>query len=350
MSIQKIEIKELLLLKKSLPILDVRSPGEFQQAHIPKAFSFPIFTNEERKMIGTAYKQTSREKAIKIGLDFFGKNLVSFIERTETILKENSSTTREVIVHCWRGGMRSSAMAWLLNLYGFKVYLLIGGYKTYRHWVLKQFENDFPLHIISGCTGSNKTGLLHELKKQNHAVIDLEGLAKHKGSTFGNLDEHPQPTQEQFENHLAEELHLAFQNNNQTIWIEGESQRIGQVNLPNVFYKQMLSKATSKLDIPFDERLEHIMQEYGKYDVEKIEKAIIRITKKLGGLETKNAIEFLKAGDLKNCYSIILKYYDRLYRKSAFTNDEKNTFVIESNTCEAAINLQLLLANDSKNK
>jgi tRNA 2-selenouridine synthase len=345
MAIVKIDLSELIELKKSLPVLDARSLAEYNHAHICGAHALPIFDNEERRIIGTAYKQESREKAIRLGLAFFGKKLLTLVDKAENIIKVNGNASREIIIHCWRGGMRSATMAWLLDLYGFKVFLLNGGYKQYRHWVLEQFEKKYPLHIISGCTGSNKTGLLHELKRQNHSVIDLEGLAKHKGSTFGNLNEYPQPTQEQFENELAEQLFSVNQNKPNCIWVEGESQRIGQVNVPSAFYKKMLQNPTIKLEIPFEERLIHIMQEYGSYEVDKIEGAIIRITKKLGGLETKTAIEYLKAGDLKNCYAIILKYYDRLYRKSTFTSvDEKHCQILNSNTTAASINLQLLLS------
>lgn len=348
MAIVKIDLSDLIELKKSLPVLDARSPAEYNYAHIGGAYSLPIFSDEERRIIGTAYKQESREKAIRIGLDFFGKKLLTLVDVAEKIIQTNNNGNREVILHCWRGGMRSATMAWLLDLYGFKVFLLNGGYKKYRHWVLEQFEKAYPLHIISGCTGSNKTGLLHELKKQNHSVVDLEGLAKHKGSTFGNLNEYPQPTQEHFENELAEQLFSINQNKPSCIWIEGESQRIGHVNVPSAFYKQMLHNPTTKLEIPFEERLIHIMHEYGAYELNKIEKAIIRITKKLGGLEAKTAIDFLRNNDLKSCFEILLKYYDKIYRRSSFTNldNQKNAKMIVSNTIDAKTNAQLLLNDE----
>ena len=117
-------------------------------------------------------------------------------------------TANCVLIHCWRGGMRSAAVAWLLDMYGFKVYLLVGGYKAYRKWVLAQFEKEYNFNIVGGYTGSGKTLLLHELKKHNKIIIDLEGLANHKGSAFGAIDI-PQPVQEMFENILGEALFFA---------------------------------------------------------------------------------------------------------------------------------------------
>ncbi len=349
MSITKIDLEQFLQFKQHVCVVDVRSSGEYKRAHVPKAFSLPIFNDEERKIIGTAYKQESREKAIRIGLDFFGKKLLTLIDDAELIVQNNQDAKRELIVHCWRGGMRSAAMAWLLDLYGFKVYLLQGGYKVYRHWVLQQFEKNYPLHVISGCTGSNKTGLLMELKNKNENVIDLEAIAKHKGSTFGNLNEHPQPSQEQFENLLAENL-FQLQHHGNKIWIEGESQRIGQVNIPKQFYLNMLSATSTQIDIPFEARLNHILNEYGVYDEEKIERAILRITKKLGGLETKLALGFLMEKNLKDCFEIILKYYDRLYKRSALSGKSNDalTNVLNLDSTNANLNAQVILSHEPR--
>ena len=223
MPIQKITIEEFLILAGKHPVFDVRSPGEYNHAHIPAAFSLPLFSDEERKQVGTAYKQQSREAAIKIGLDYFGVKMRKMVEEAEklivngySLIENKQQTSNEqrtmnniVLVHCWRGGMRSAAVAWLLDLYGFKVYTLVGGYKAYRKWVLAQFEKNYNFNIIGGYTGSGKTLLLHELFKQNKTVIDLEALANHKGSAFGALGEKPQPKQEMFENMLAESLFAA---------------------------------------------------------------------------------------------------------------------------------------------
>lgn len=324
MAIKKISVEDLLQLSMQLPVLDVRSPGEYKHAHIPVAYSIPLFSDEERKVIGTAYKQESRKKAIKLGLDFFGIKMRAMVEEVEKIvagyglrggdLTQNQQpvTRNRVIVHCWRGGMRSSAVAWLLDFYGFEIYLLEGGYKAYRNWVLNQFEKDYQFNIIGGYTGSGKTELLHALQQKDHAVIDLEAMASHKGSAFGALGQPPQPTQEMFENRLAESL---FQNKESSFWLEDESQRIGSLNIPHGFWRYMRAKPVYFMDIPFEERLDHITKGYGAIEKEHLVNAIIRIKKRLGPLETKTAIGFLIEDDTRECFRILLNYYDKTYLK-----------------------------------
>lgn len=352
MAIAKIELDEFLKLRKHLPILDVRSPAEFKHAHIPNAFSFPIFTNDERKLIGTAYKQQSREIAIKIGLEIFGKDMVSHVEAAEKIISNANLTTREVILHCWRGGMRSAAMAWLLDLYGFKVHVLTGGYKSYRSWALHQFEKNYQLYIIGGFTGGNKTGIIQQLGQQKQAVIDLEELARHKGSAFGNLEGITQPSQEQFENNLAMEIVEQLQTYpNQRIWLEGESQRIGNINIPTPFYTSMKSAPYFFMDIPFEERLLHILETYGKYSSEVLIPAVERIRKKLGGLEATQAIQSLQENNYHSAFIILLKYYDRLYLKSVAKSDlnkDRIIPIVATNTNQ--INNSEILLNHVKNR
>jgi len=342
-AISKLNIEEFLSLAKEHPVLDVRSPGEFAHAHIPGAYSLPLFSDEERKVVGTAYKQESKQKAIKLGLDFFGVKMVKMVEEVEEIIKVRNTkhkvrnqedfvlrTSNIVLVHCWRGGMRSAGVAWLLDLYGCKVYTLVGGYKVYRKWVLQQFEKEYPINILGGYTGSGKTEMLHVLLKKEQCAIDLEGLAHHKGSAFGSLGQPAQPSQEMFENLLAGELKLTddrckmtevldLGSNNShlpsAIWLEDESQRIGDVNIPTSFFRQMRNRDVYFINIPFEERLNFIVHGYGGFEKEKLVNAIIRIKKRLGGLETKTAINFLIEDDIKSCFAVLLHYYDKQYLK-----------------------------------
>lgn len=322
-AVEKINIERFLELYKSLPVLDVRSPGEYRHAHIPGAFSFPLFTDEERKVVGTAYKQQSRQVAIKIGLDYFGPKMRAMVEQAESICHtaNNSNASKAtapntVIVHCWRGGMRSAAIAWLLDLYGFKVYSLAGGYKVFRNWAVKQFAAPYNMHILGGYTGSGKTETLKELGRMRAPIVDLEDLAGHKGSAFGNIGLPAQPTQEMFENKLALALKAAASHDaQQTIWLEDESQRIGTVNIPQPLWLRMRNSPVFFMDIPFEERLEHLVTEYGCLDKEKMLDAIGRLQKRLGGLETKTAIAYLQEGDVRECFRILLKYYDKYYTR-----------------------------------
>ena len=313
MSAQRIDIEQFLSLALLHPVLDVRSPGEYKHAHIPGAHSFPLFTDEERKIVGTTYKQNSREEAIKIGLDFFGPTLKQRVIEAERIAKGN----KILLVHCWRGGMRSAAISWLLDLYGFKIYTLTGGYKAYRNWVLEQFKKNYPFQLIGGYTGSGKTELLVALKIEKQLIVDLEEIAGHKGSAFGNIGLPPQPGQEQFENCLSMALHGCVQASASTpIWLEDESQRIGTVNIPNELWNTMRKSPIYFLDIPFEKRLEHIVEEYGQLDQEAVVAAIGRITKKLGHLQAQQAIDFLQENNTTESFSILLRYYDKLYAKS----------------------------------
>ena len=322
MVISKINSEEFVTLAKTYLVFDVRSPGEYNHAHFPEAISLPLFTNEERAIVGTAYKQESREIAIRLGLDFFGVKMRKMVEEADSIIKSHDKKHNKVVlIHCWRGGMRSSAVAWLFDLYGYKVYTLAGGYKAYRNWVLQQFSKEYKLNILGGYTGSGKTIILKELNRIGHTVIDLEGLANHKGSAFGAIGEKPQPGQEMFENLLANELFYKSSvlpgesRSPRSIWLEDESQRIGSVMLPNPFWDSMRQSPVFFIEIDFDERLKYLVHTYGLFEKEKLVNAIIRIQKRLGGLETKNAIHHLLENDVSSCFSILLHYYDRLYTK-----------------------------------
>ncbi len=346
---KKVSIKEFLELAKYHPVLDVRSPSEYQHAHIPSAYSLPIFSDEQRAEIGTAYKKVSRADAIKIGFKHFGLQLNNYIETVECLLKEKDS--KVLLVHCWRGGMRSAAMAWALEFYGYNVVLLEGGYKAYRAHVLQSFEHPYKFNVLGGFTGSGKTEILHVLKNKGEAVIDLEGIASHKGSSFGALGMPTQSSQEQFENNLFEELskYFTLDDNDefiqlQEIWIENESQRIGLLNIPKSLFQTIISSVLYILEIPFEERLKFIQEYYGQFSTADLVAAVLRIQKKLGGLETKNAVQLLDEGKQLESFSILLSYYDRNYLRFADYENRKNIMLQASNV-NAELNAELLLKN-----
>lgn len=314
MAIKKISIETFLSLIPSRPVFDVRSPGEYGHAHIPGAYTLPLFSDDERARVGTLYKQQGKERAIKEGLDFFGPRMRSMVEAVEKTLRANNNSSQQIIVHCWRGGMRSAGVAWLLDLYGFEVHTIVGGYKAYRRWVLDSFEKDRNFHILGGYTGTGKTDILKALREAGQQAIDLEQLASHRGSAFGALGQPPQPGQEMFENQLALALHQL--NPASVCWLEDESQRIGKLNIPHPLWKIMRSKPVYFVEIPVEKRLEYILQHYGGFEKENLAAAIERIKQKLGGLETKNALQYLEEGNVRECFRILLAYYDKLYLKS----------------------------------
>lgn len=347
MAIDKLHISTFLERSKNHLIIDVRSPKEFVHAHLPGAVNVPIFDDEERKVIGTIYKQQSRELAIKEGLQLFGPKMRGIVEQVEEIINSKYQIPNEksalgdenqksaIFIYCWRGGMRSGAMAWLLQLYGFKVYLLAGGYKSYRRWALEQVAFPHQLKVLGGFTGSGKTDVLKQLKIKGAHTIDLEELAGHKGSAFGNMEQHPQPSQEMFENLLAYALYELYQKDKTApfIWIEDESQRIGLINLPQPFWLNVRQSPLYFLDIPFEERLHHLVKEYGSYPKEALIGGIQRIAKRLGGLETKNALLHLEEGNIKDCFAILLKYYDKFYLKGLHNRSDLSSLLTKIN-CE----------------
>ena len=360
MAVERIQIQEFISLSADYPVLDVRSPGEFVHAHIPGAYSLPLFTDQERAIVGTLYKQEGKESAIRTGLDFFGvkmRRMVEEIDQKYPSLIPNgsahniSAVSKPILVHCWRGGMRSAGIAWLLDLYGFKVYTLAGGYKTFRKWVFDQFADPGPINILGGYTGSGKTDLLQVIKAEgNYPVIDLEGLAIHKGSAFGAIGLAPQPSQEMFENKLAVAIfrirHAESEKNEvqKPIWAEDESQRIGTVNIPAALWEHMRKQPVYFLDIPFDERLKYLTETYGKLNKGDLAAAITRIQKRLGGLETKTALVHLVEGNISGCFEILLKYYDKKYKKSLINREEAEQLItmIECPVVDAKINSRLL--------
>jgi tRNA 2-selenouridine synthase len=356
MAINKITIDQFLLLRKRHPVLDVRSPGEYLHAHLPGAYNLPLFSDEERKIVGTAYKQQGKEKAIKAGLDFFGTRMRAMVEMAESFYgthypaenktgKTGSAGKKTMLVHCWRGGMRSAGVAWLLDLYGFEVYVLTGGYKAYRNFVLEQFEKDYDIKILGGYTGSGKTALLGELKKKGNLTIDLEALASHRGSAFGGIGQPKQPTQEMFENKLADALMDTTQAP-ASFWLEDESQRIGVLNIPHPFWNTMRRKPVYFVEISFEERLKHIIDIYGNLHKESLLVSVLRIQKRLGPLETKTCIALLEENNTREAFRILLKYYDKTYEKSLYKRENSSSLLnkIPLLTVDSIVNAEKLLA------
>lgn len=301
-----VNIIEFLKLSEIHPILDVRTPAEFEQGHIVGAINLPLFTNEERVIVGTLYKKEGKQPAVLKGLEIVGPKLKEYVEEA---IKLNKSNT--FLVHCWRGGMRSSSMAWFLETYGFKCITLKGGYKNYRKHVLESFNEQKNIVVLGGKTGTGKTIVLHELQKQDEQIIDLEKLAHHKGSSFGMLGEQEQTSQEQFENELS--FQLSKINPEKKCWIENESRGIGKNIIPVGLWEQMKNAIVVSIELPIKERIDYLVKEYGIFTKEELIIATKRIGKRLGGQHVKRALEALEAGDHKTAFEICLVYYDKTY-------------------------------------
>lgn len=299
-------VQQFLTMAQTLPIIDVRTPAEFAKAHIPGAYNLPLFSNDERARVGTTYKQQGREQAMLLGLELTGIKLRSMVEQVQQSIHNKS-----VLLHCWRGGMRSQSVAWLLDFFGYKVTTLHGGYKAFRSFVANTWDIPRELLIISGKTGSGKTRILRELQMRGEPAIDLEALAHHKGSSFGRIGENTIVSQEHFENALA--LQLRRTNPSVPVWLEDESRRIGWVQIPLPLWQQMSTAPLLFLDIPTQQRIHNLIHDYGGFDKNDIAEAIIRLTKRLGGAATQHALQALEQNNLRDVCATLLYYYDKTY-------------------------------------
>lgn len=286
----------------------MRSPAEYQQGHIPGAISLPLFSDEERKVIGTLYKQEGRNTAVRKGLEFIGPKLIQFVDQVDQLVKD---PLEPINVHCWRGGMRSASMATLLETAGFKTLVIRGGYKAYRNWGGTFFRSPWNLMILTGHTGSAKTEILHELKKQGEQILDLEDLANHRGSSFGSLGQESQPTTEHFQNLIAQELSTL--DSQKRLWVEDESIRIGQCHLPNLFFDQMRESSWVKIERPRQQRIKHLTAIYGSAPKQELSAAIERLSRRLGGLRLNQCLESLERDDPSATADLLLDYYDKSY-------------------------------------
>ncbi len=299
------------------PLIDVRSPSEYYKGHMPNSINIPLFDDNERSIIGTIYKKEGRKKAVIEGLKFFEQkmeilldNLFMNIESNKNI-SENNNREFLLRIYCSRGGLRSQSIAWLLEKYKLNPITLKGGYKTYRRWILDRFSKNWNIIIIGGKTGSGKTRLLSLLEKYKYQTIDLEGFACHRGSTFGGLGMNEQPTNEQFENKIAEKLNSFKTLNN--IFVEAESANIGKCKIPHEFFNQM--KKSRRIEILRSEsnRLDELIDTYSVFKKEELKDSVQRIKKRLGPQRTKIALESIDKEKWDLVCRSVLDYYDRCY-------------------------------------
>jgi tRNA 2-selenouridine synthase len=304
-----VTLDEFLSLRKELPVVDVRSQGEFQQGHIRQAINIPLLNNEERIAVGTDFKQKGQQEAIRTGFKLVGPRLSDIISETERLIPN-----KELLVHCWRGGMRSNNFCQFVEMAGMKTQSLKGGYKAYRSHALESFKKPFNLIMLTGCTGSGKSEILRTLKSKGEQVLDLEGLANHKGSAFGGLLMPPQPTTEQFQNELFEEILLL--DLEKRIWVEDESIAIGKIFLPTDFWRTMNRAPLVQMDVAKETRVQRLVEEYGTADRDEFLSIMGKIVTKLGGQHYNHAKEKLLIDDMKSTIDILLTYYDKAYLRS----------------------------------
>lgn len=296
-----------------LLLLDVRSEKEFSQGHIPGAVNIPLLNDDHRRQVGITYKSNGKDAAVLKGFDLVGERFSDFIREVKKLTVE-----KHLMLYCWRGGMRSAIMSWVLGMGGFKTFLLKGGYKAFRKAVFEILEEPRRVVVVGGKTGSGKTEVLAELKKMGEQVICLETLASHRGSAFGALGMPPQPRNEMFQNMLAGEWMNV--DSNKILFLENESLTIGPILLPKGIYEAIRNSPVVELVMSKAQRTKRIVEEYGKFPVENLIVNTEKLSKRLGGLRTKQAVEALQQGDKLKWVDEILNYYDQAYQ---YGNDTK---------------------------
>ena len=324
--IQPLLISEFLAQAVDHLIIDVRSPLEYAQGNIPGAKNIALFTDDERAVVGTLYKQAGKQQAILQGLQLVGPKLADFVQAAKLLTDKKS-----VFVYCWRGGMRSNSFAWLLNTYGYDVFVLESGYKSYRNFALQEFSKKLNLIVITGQTGSGKTNLLHDYASKRKQIIDLEGLACHRGSVFGGIGR-TQPTQEQFENNLA--FVMRNLKSQESTWIEDESRKVGKMVIPSGLWDQMRSAPIWFLEKTKEERMTLIAQEYGIFSIQDSLTCLARLEKHLGLERYEQAKELLLQGNRQELYSMLIDYYDQAYNKSLILRQKQLTASSSSLDCQ----------------
>jgi tRNA 2-selenouridine synthase len=337
-----ITLDDFFKLRKEFPLVDARSEGEFAQSHIPGSHNLPILNNKERVLVGTLYKEKGPEAATLKGFELVGPRFHQIQKEAITQFPD-----RKIIVYCWRGGMRSQILSWLLEMVGFEIFRLKGGYKTYRTFTFEEVRKDRNLIVLGGKTGTGKTVLLQKLKDKGEQILDLERVANHKGSSFGGIGLPHQPSVEQFENILAENLFV----NDPSIptWVENESRKIGRLILPDRLYEQMSKAPLIDIQKTREERIAHIAEEYGTLPEEALIAAVKRLQKRLGGLRTQQAIEAIHEKNSASWISNLLIYYDKTYEYDLARHDDEKTKILDLTGKSLEDQVELLLKTKNQN-
>ncbi len=304
-------------------VIDVRSPSEFADDHVPGARNLYVLNDEERAQIGTIYKQESPFKAKKLGASLVSANIARW---TKEYFLEKSKGYRPLI-YCWRGGQRSLSLATVLARIGWETTLIEGGYKNYRSEVRNTLENSCPklnLQIIAGLTGTAKTLILKKLAKKGEQVIDLEELANHRGSLLGLLPGRTQPSQKYFESLLARQIQSFTPQ--KVVWIESESNKIGKLHCPSALWEQMKLANAIEIKAPITARVDYLLNEYQEFveNSGELKRRLSRLTERHGRDTLKSWYELIDQNQWTVFVNRLLKeHYDPAYQRSIKVNKRK---------------------------
>lgn len=301
-----LEVEAFLKNTRKFPLIDVRSPGEYQKGHIGGAINIPLFSDRERAIVGTVYAREGQQEAILRGLQIVSPKLEDFKSLAKKIADKG-----QLLVHCWRGGMRSEKMALLFEKTGLNCFVLRGGYKAYRTKLRGDFTEIRKLVVLEGPTGSGKTEILKNMAEMGAQIIDLEGLARHRGSTFGWIGQKEQPTTAQFQNDIYQQLLML--DNDKPIWVEGESLKIGKVTLPETLWERMNNAEIVNIELDKNVRRQRIVEEYGRFSRGDLLASLQKIRPGLGNLNYSLVSKAITEDELPEAVDILLGYYDKSY-------------------------------------
>jgi len=335
---KEVTVKEALNMKGA-KLIDVRSESEFSEATIPGSINIPLLRDSERAAVGAVYKQMGVNDARLLGLEYVTPRLPQMVKEYQEL-----AVGGNLIVFCWRGGMRSKSVCSVLESMGLPVYRLVGGYKAYRRYVNEYLERELPHKVVvfHGLTGIGKTEILQELRKMSIPAVDLEGLANNRGSVFGQIGMKPQPSQKMFDGLLVREL--AFWEPAGYIIVECESRRIGRIILPALLVESMRSGVKILGYCSIEKRKDRIKRIYaGSWDKNrlKLKEAIKSLEQRVGKKRTADFCEMVDKGNLDEIVEyLLIKYYDPLYSYPSGPDPEYDLSVNTDDIKKAAIQIR----------
>lgn len=299
--------------------VDVRTPAEFEQGHVVGACNLPLFNNEERAEVGTLYARSGKNAALERGLDLVGPRLSRILRKGKALSQKG-----KLMLYCWRGGMRSASVAWLLRLENIELEVYPGGYKAYRNAFSTLLSEDWKIVVLTGPTLCGKTEILKEMARLGQQVLDLEGMANHKGSAFGGLGQESQPNNEQFSNHL----HYLMEkfDPSRILWCEAESLNMGKVTLPQEFYTLIAQAPCVWIEKSREERIRRAMNEYGAMPEEALVSCFEKIRKRIGNDTADRCIAQIRNHDIASAVPPALDYYDKAYLYSFLKNPHRELY------------------------
>ena len=301
-------------------IIDVRSPAEFAEDHLPGAVNWPVLDNDQRRIVGTLFKQVSPLQARKVGAAMVARNIAGHLDA----LVADKPREWQPLVYCWRGGQRSGALGWFLGQIGFRTAQLAGGYKAFRALVRSDLQTLLQRHhyrVLCGRTGSAKTRLLHALAAQGAQTLDLEGLAGHRGSVLGGLPGSPQPSQKRFDTLCWQALTAL--DPSRPVFVEGESRKIGVLRVPEALVQRLHEQGQClHVELPLDARLQLLLQDYGHFAADAA--GFCRLLDGLAELRGREVVKAwqtqAQAGQWRQVFAALLQqHYDPLYERSMRT-------------------------------